>query len=902
MRNVSTQLYLLRRRLRWACTVILTVLCLQANAQISLLRDYENNESAPIGTFQGINFREAGFSGLHSIPNTNGKEFWTLTDRGVNVDAANANPEGCRPTYDKIYAFPSYAPKIHRIKLRDDGSIQILQSITLKRPNGTDASGIINPTGFGSTAAEVASTDTVLNCANFSSKITAKDVWGIDSEGIAVDKQGYFWICEEGGPTIWKVNPNSVVVKRYTPYANLPGAESQDVQIDSVFKYRKNNRGFEGISIAPNGKIYAIIQSPILYPTKSVGEGTRVHRILEIDPVTNAQRMFVYLNDGVIGSGSSQIRLRDWKIGDMTAINDHEFLVLEAALRGTTDIKRMYKIDISAATPVTSGLYGGKTLEGLVDANGLAANGITPVTKTLFMDLLANGWNPVLDKAEGIAIINDSTIAINNDNDYGQVSPLENGIAVATGNKSHTFVYSLKGDNKLTTFEPLCKLVVQSIDGPANSCAYTGNTGSIATYSVAAKDAATFNWKIPARTTLISGQGTNMIKVKYQGNFFAGIISVTVSSACEQSSITQTLAVNRTEPSVPPAISGPVSVCEFTGTNTQVSYSIDSVDAALSYNWVVPANVKLVNGQGTTSIQVIFKSNFTTSNIKVSAVSGCGWSEYQTLKITTSAPAKPLAIIGETKGICEPSNTAFYYVEPVKFATSYLWSSTVQGAVISADSAVATINFPSFVNGVVSVKAVNSCGISAARTTVVSSRPQAPENIFGADSTCAGSVETYSAYAYPQDSTTIYDWSIPQGSIIQSGSGTSSITVLFGNQSGTVKVRVANNCGVSNSTALHVSVSNCSVDSMFIQHANVAAYPNPTSGPLNVYFKENQPESYHAFVTDVITGAVVYSTKVQEGSLDKFDPIDLSVLRNGIYVLHIDYGSSRYQQRIEIRH
>ncbi len=440
-----------------------------SQAQISLLQDYKNYNSAPIGTYQGINFREAGFSGLYAIPGTDGKEFWVCSDRGVNVDAANANPSSCRPTYDKIYAFPNYAPKIHRIRLRGD-SVQILQTITMKRPNGTNATGIINPTGFGSTAAEIASTDTVQDCANFSARTTSKDVWGIDAEGIVVDREGNFWICEEGGPTIWKLNPNGVVVKRYTPYATLPGAEPQDVAIDTAFGYRKNNRGFEGITIAPNGKIYAIIQSPLLYPTRTVGEATRVHRILEINPVTNATRMFAYLNDGIIGaSGSNQIRLRDWKIGDMAAINDSTFLVMEAALRGTSDFKRIYKININGATVVNSGLYSGVTMEALVDSAGLAANSIVPVSKTLFMNVLASGWDPALDKAEGLAILNDSTIFIGNDNDYGQFSALENGIATATTNLSHVVKYGLRGSNKLVGFSPIGSNLIPGVTGPSTA-------------------------------------------------------------------------------------------------------------------------------------------------------------------------------------------------------------------------------------------------------------------------------------------------------------------------------------------------------------------------------------------------------------------------------------------------
>ena len=339
----------------------------------------------------------------------------------------------------------------------------------MKRPNGTGATGLINPTGFGSTSAELASTDTVQNCANFNTKTAAKDVWGIDSEGLVVDKEGNFWIAEEGGPTIWKLNKNGVVVKRYTPYANVPGAEKEDIAIDTVYKYRKNNRGFEGLAMTPNGKLYAIIQSPILYPTKTIGENSRIHRILEIDPKTDQMRMLAYLNDGIIGaSGADQIRLRDWKIGDMAAINDNEFLVIEQALRGTTDRKFVYKINISKATPVNSGLYNGTTtLEALKDSTGLANNNIVPVAKTLFMDMLANKWPSNFEKAEGIALINDSTIAFVNDNDFGQYSPLENGVAAANNMESHLFVYGLNGKNKITGLVQPTPSYLEGFTGPS---------------------------------------------------------------------------------------------------------------------------------------------------------------------------------------------------------------------------------------------------------------------------------------------------------------------------------------------------------------------------------------------------------------------------------------------------
>jgi hypothetical protein len=297
----------------------------------------------------------------------------------------------------------------------------------LKKFDGETATGIPNPAGLGNSS-EVAWIGI--------NKEAPADIWGIDSEGLTVDAHGDWWIGEEYGPTIWHVNhKNGKVIKRYTPF----GASKHEVAIDSVLAKKRPNRGFEGIACTPNGKVYAILQAPIYNPDKTAGESSRLHRILEIDPRTNATRMFVYEHE----APTANLQNKDWSIGDMAAINDHEFLVIEHAMKKGENIKKIFKIDISQAIPITREDFNGKTLEQLETAENCIAHGVVPVQKTLYLDLLANGWDTAHKKPEGLTVMNDITIAVINDNDFGVDSPQADGNLVATGKKTVLYQFTV---------------------------------------------------------------------------------------------------------------------------------------------------------------------------------------------------------------------------------------------------------------------------------------------------------------------------------------------------------------------------------------------------------------------------------------------------------------------------
>jgi len=416
--------------------VAVSIMGLSSTAQVSF-KKYTNNSSPFIGMVQDVPVRESGFSGLYYIPGSD-MEFFTVSDRGFAVDAGKSP---CGTGKEKIIPLPKYVAKIHRIKLAGD-SIQVLQTMSVKRPDGKDASGLPLPKAKGNTG-EVLWGSMPTDCKHID--VLGTDEWGIDPEGICIGADNSFWICEEFGTSVWHLDATGKVIKRYSPY----GKADHQLPIDTTFKHRKANHGFEGIAITPSGKVYAFVQNTMPFGDKDKVESTRIMRILELDPETGKTRMFAYVNDGDTTIDGKKYKASGWSIGDAAAINDSEFLVMDHH----KSQMRMIRVNIAQATPITKDIVNGKTVEEYIDAAGLASIGIKPVTRSLFLDLVANGWDPKQDKTEDMAIVNDSTVAVGIDNDYSLDSTKE-GVASSSNNNCFIYVFSLQGDNKLKGYVP----------------------------------------------------------------------------------------------------------------------------------------------------------------------------------------------------------------------------------------------------------------------------------------------------------------------------------------------------------------------------------------------------------------------------------------------------------------
>jgi hypothetical protein len=425
----------------------------------------------------------------------------------------------------------------------------------------------------------------------------------------------------------------------------------------------------------------------------------------------------------------------------------------------------------------------------------------------------------------------------------------------------------------------VCQFTASEITGPSNACAYTGSSGQTAIYSVVTTDASTFFWQLAANATLQSGQGTNTIQVKFKNEFTAGAISVQIGNACGGDGASRTIQVIKLRPVPPLSMSGPAALCELIDSGTPAIYTISPVAGATEYRWSVPDYTTIVSGQGTTSISVLFSADFSGGNIMVSSVSACGTSANLKYFVNSIGPRRPGPISGTTFGICGDNNVIEYNIQPVNNATSYLWTTSVPGAVVDNQGTKAIITFPFFKTGSVTVTALGACPVSG-RSLAVSSRTVGPDSIRGPKLVCAGTDQIFNVDAV--EGATQYEWTVPEGSIINSGNGSQTINVTVGEVGGVVTVRASSECDPGDLVSKDVEVEECAPPT-----CDVSVFPNPTSGLFNVNFCATLDGVYNIYVTDVITGQILYHISGNYQAGENLIGADISNLGDGYYALYL---------------
>lgn len=333
-----------------------------------------------------------------------------LTDRGPNGDSPAPLHATTSINATKVFPIPDFQPALFRMSYRPGHGLKILDRIGLN-DQGKAISGLPIPIGGIGSSGEQALSELL--------QPLAFDPKGMDPEGIAFDRDGKAWICDEYGPFLAQVDVKTgAILQKLAPGQGLP----------EILAQRQANRGFEGVAVNEEGKVYAIVQSTldVAGKTKKIADFVR---LVEFDPATSKTRMFAYPIDAKAYSKTS-----DAKIGDLLSLGQGRFAVIE---QGTGLDKAMhnviYGIDLKNATDLTglkisSGTQAGKDLE-YARLEELATSGVQSVRKVLLADLRSLGWTQ--EKAEGLARLDGRTLLIASDNDFGLKATIENGASTS---------------------------------------------------------------------------------------------------------------------------------------------------------------------------------------------------------------------------------------------------------------------------------------------------------------------------------------------------------------------------------------------------------------------------------------------------------------------------------------
>ncbi len=260
---------------------------------------------------------------------------------------------------------------------------------------------------------------------------------------------GIFILVEEYSLSVVIVSDTGNVLKRYTPGGKTlaaveftPGTVtaaanySVSDRLPSVLKQRRANRGFEGIAVSADGRTaYTGMQSPM--GSTSAGNPTavppvppspyrnsRLVRVLRMDisdplDLRVTGQFVVYMSpatDYPLGNNA-----RDLKISATARVSENRLLFLERTDKTGAGGAKLILVDLTNATDVTGRTDAGTPLVYENAATNLAAltPEVVPATTQVVLDVNAELPGIIDFKLEGLAILNDNTVSISNDNDFG---------------------------------------------------------------------------------------------------------------------------------------------------------------------------------------------------------------------------------------------------------------------------------------------------------------------------------------------------------------------------------------------------------------------------------------------------------------------------------------------------
>jgi hypothetical protein len=359
------------------------------------------NAARPASLTDDLGFELGGIgSDLWRAPTDPPNEFWMVTDRGPNGEVRTES--GKRRTFP----VPAFAPHIVRVRV-GAGSAEIVEALTLVGASGKPITGLPNCAERDERPFDAAGQHAL-----------AFDTSGLDPEGLVRAPNGEFWLAEEYAPSLVRVAADGRVLTRYVPVDAPCGPADYALSkvLPAVYGRRRQNRGFEGLALAPDGRrLVALLQSPLLVPDEATGERSRNVRALVFDIASERPvAEYVYRTEIAADIDPECAEMQsEIKLSGVVALDEHQLLVLER-----TDARaKLFHADMRAATNILGREFGpAQGVASLEACTALERIDVRPLAKSLAVDLAALAGMP--HKIEGLAVLAAQHIVVANDDDF----------------------------------------------------------------------------------------------------------------------------------------------------------------------------------------------------------------------------------------------------------------------------------------------------------------------------------------------------------------------------------------------------------------------------------------------------------------------------------------------------
>jgi uncharacterized delta-60 repeat protein len=495
-----------------------------------------------------------------------------------------------------------------------------------------------------------------------------------------------------------------------------------------------------------------------------------------------------------------------------------------------------------------------------------------------------------------------------------------------------TYASSVVNSNGCDSSRTLVLQVSASnIRGPADACLLAA-TGNIGTYEVDAPPGSLYSWTVtqPAQMTILSGAGTRQISIRFEPGFAAGMVYVRVMNTACGINVNRSLSINRSIPAMPVAIDASASsICTYIGTSNTVLYRIARVSTATAYNWTTGAGTLVTHPNGTgindTVIAVRYLLNFTSSAIAVQAVNACGVSGIRSLSIQRDPPGIP-GLISGSSNVCNnlltaaisggpyPHGTYTDYTVPYVPDVNFIWTTPTPYIIGNGTNYISVGLEAGFSSGTISVQARNGCGTSAARNLEIRTvGASAPGSIHTTQlSACPVRRYVYSVANLPANADSII-WMVPGGGVIETGQGSTSITVTYPASAilGYVTAQGVNRCSMSSMRRIHLNMPACATSLMAMINSfnsfaengrqsgsltvnwQAQVFPNPSITDFTIQLTNAGNERICLIVMDV-TGRIIS----KQWYLPKQKISFGSNLQPGTYLIQTIQGSNKHTMRV----